>query len=118
MRAQKVQKRASKAGMDFSSAESASAKLYEEVKELSDAISAGDKDSVSAEAGDVLFSAVNVCRLAGADCEDALKGAVKKFCDRFAECERLITADGKDITALNESELDKYWIKADRKSVV
>ncbi len=112
MRAQKVQKRASKAGMDFSSAESASFKLYEEVKELSDAISAGDKDSISAEAGDVLFSAVNVCRLAGADCEDALKGAVKKFSDRFAECERLITADGKDITALNESELDEYWIKA------
>ncbi len=112
MRAQKVQKRASKAGMDFSSTEAASAKLYEEVKELKEAISAGDNEEIFSEAGDVLFSAVNVCRLAGADCEDALKSAVKKFSDRFKECERLITADGKEMTALKEAELDKYWIKA------
>lgn len=112
LRAQKVQKRASKSGMDFSSAVSASERLFEEVAELMSAVSAGDKQAVCDEAGDVLFSAVNTCRLAGADCEEALRASTKKFTERFVRCEKLIIADGKDMTALDEPELNAYWEKA------
>lgn len=112
MRAQKVGKRAAKSGMDFLSPVSASEKLWEEVKEMVEAMQAGDKTAVFDEAGDVLFAAVNTCRLAGVDCEEALRAATDKFVDRFSECEKLIIADGKDITALDESELDYYWVKA------
>jgi tetrapyrrole methylase family protein/MazG family protein len=112
MRAQKVQKRAAKSGMDFLSAVSASEKLGEEVAELLNALIDDDKASVFDEAGDVLFSAVNVCRLAGVDCEEALNHATKKFVDRFVLCEKLIIADGKDITDLNELELNYYWHQA------
>ncbi len=112
IRAQKVQKRASKSGMDFSSAVSASERLFEEVAELMSAVSAGDKRAVADEAGDVLFSAVNTCRLAGADCEEALRASTAKFTERFVRCENLIIADGKDMTALDEPELNAYWEKA------
>lgn len=112
MRAQKVGKRAAKSGMDFLSSVSASEKLEEEVRELLNALVADDKDAVFEEAGDVLFAAVNTCRLAGVDCEDALSAATDKFVKRFVECERQIIADGKDITQLDGLELDWYWLKA------
>lgn len=111
MRAQKVQKRAAKSGMDFLSAVSASESLADEVSELLDALTDGNGD-VFEEAGDVLFSAVNVCRLAGVDCEEALRASVKKFSERFSECEKLIISDGKDITKLDELELNVYWERA------
>lgn len=112
MRAQKVGKRAAKSGMDFLSPVSASEKLWEEVKEMVEAMQSGDKSAVFDEAGDVLFAAVNTCRLAGVDCEEALRAATDKFANRFVECEKLIIADGKDITDLDELELDYYWVKA------
>lgn len=112
MRAQKVGKRAAKSGMDFLSPVSASEKLWEEVKEMVEAMQSGDKSAVFDEAGDVLFAAVNTCRLAGVDCEEALRAATDKFVSRFVECEKLIIADGKDITDLDELELDYYWVKA------
>ncbi|MDE5721494.1 MAG: nucleoside triphosphate pyrophosphohydrolase [Clostridia bacterium] len=112
MRAQKVQKRAAKSGMDFLSSVSAAERLEDEVRELIEAQLAEDEHAIFDEAGDVLFSAVNTCRLAGVDCEEALRAATKKFTNRFVKCEQLIIADGKDITDLNELELDVYWHKA------
>lgn len=114
--AQKVQKRASKSGMDFLSPVSASEKMFEEVKELVSALVSEDKQAVFEEAGDVLFSAVNTCRLAGVDCEDALRASAHKFVKRFAECERLVIEDGKNMTELDETELDIYWNKAKENS--
>lgn len=112
MRAQKVQKRAAKSGMDFLSAVSAAERLADEVNELINAAVDGNVQAVFDEAGDVLFSAVNTCRLAGVDCEEALRAATKKFSERFVKCEQLIIADGKDITDLDELELNVYWEKA------
>lgn len=112
MRAQKVGKRAGKSGMDFLSPVSAAEALGDEVGELLAALTSEDKEGVFEEAGDVLFSAVNVCRLAGTDCEEALRAATQKFTDRFVECEKLIIADGKDMTELNELELNVYWQRA------
>lgn len=112
MRAQKVQKRAAKSGMDFISPISAAEKLYEEVAELLDELIDGDKERVFDEAGDVLFSAVNVVRLSGVDSEEALRAAVNKFSARFIECERQIIADGKKMDDMLDDELDWYWLRA------
>lgn len=112
MRAQKVGKRAAKSGMDFLSPISASEKLWEEIGELLDALLAEDKEAVFDEAGDVLFAAVNTCRLAGVDCELALRAATDKFVKRFVKFEELIIADGKDITTLAGSDYDWYWLQA------
>jgi len=109
MRAQKVQKRAAKSGMDYLSSVSAAEGLTDELGELISALTDGNEAGVFEEAGDVLFSAVNTCRLAGVDCEEALAASTQKFVKRFAECEKLILADGKNMTDLNELELDYYW---------
>ncbi len=114
MRAQKVQKRAAKSGMDFLSPVSASEKLGEEVGELLQACINENKEEIFDEAGDVLFSAVNTCRLAGVDCEEALRAATKKFVTRFVKCEELVLADGKRMEDMNELELNVYWEKAKR----
>lgn len=112
MRAQKVGKRAAKCGMDFLSSISASEKLGEEVGELLQALQNGDKDGIFEEAGDVLLSAVNTCRLAGVDCEEALAAATDKFIDRFKAFEELATKDGKELTDMCDAEYDYYWFLA------
>ncbi len=112
MRAQKIQKRAAKSGMDFLSSVSASERLGEEVGELLQALIEDKQEDILDEAGDVLFSAVNVCRLAGVDCEQALAASCDKFVKRFIKCEQIILSEGKKMTDLNELELDYYWMKA------
>ena len=112
MYAQKVAKRAAKSGMDFTSSLSASERLFDEVKELIDAIVKEDKAAIADEGGDVLFSAVNTVRLAGVDCEEALRLAANKFIARFTKCEELVLADKKNMTDLDELELNVYWERA------
>lgn len=112
MRAQKVGKRAAKCGMDFLSSLSASEKLGEEVAELLKALQAEDKDATFEEAGDVLLSAVNTCRLAGVDCEQALAAATDKFIKRFEAFEELATKDGKSLPDMCDAEYDYYWFLA------
>ena len=55
MRAQKVGKRAMRAGMDFNSTEDAMACISAEKTELDEAVSAGDKSRIEEELGDLLF---------------------------------------------------------------
>ena len=114
MRAQKVGKRASKAGMDFANTEAAAKHLEEELKEFFEAYKAGDKVEAEKELGDVLFAAVNVGRKAGCDCEKALKESTERFAARFTKAEALALADGKIVTELSETEWDAYYIKAKR----
>ncbi|MCD8205215.1 MAG: nucleoside triphosphate pyrophosphohydrolase [Clostridia bacterium] len=112
MRAQKIQKRAAKSGMDFLSSVSAAERMTDEVNEMVQAQIDEDKDKIDEEAGDVLFSAVNTCRLAGVDCEEVLAAACDKFTARFERCEKLVLSEGKKMTDLNELELDWYWLRA------
>ena len=112
MRAQKVGKRASKAGMDFATVEAACERLQEELKEFFEAYQSGDKAQAEKELGDVLFSVVNIGRKAGADCEKALKESTDRFASRFTKAEQLALADGKVVTELSEEEWDKYYLQA------
>lgn len=61
------------------------------------------------ELGDLLFSCVNVARLAGADPEEALHRATEKFIRRFTAMEKLIISDGKSLKDLTLREMDVYW---------
>ncbi len=112
MYAQKVQKRSSKSGMDFLSSISAAEALMDEVNELIAAMRLEDQEAIFEESGDVMFSAVNVVRKAGADSEDALRQATKKFTKRFVLWEKMILEDGKKVEDLDDMERDNYWTKA------
>ena len=112
MRAQKVGKRAAKAGMDFADVASATTRVKEELEEFFLAYQKGDAVEAEKELGDVLFAAVSVGRKAGCDCEKALKESVDRFAARFTKAEALALADGKIVTELSDAEWDEYYIQA------
>ncbi|HBB72417.1 MAG TPA: nucleoside triphosphate pyrophosphohydrolase [Ruminococcus sp.] len=112
MRAQKVGKRAMRAGMDFRTAQDAIACISAEKAELDAAVASGDADNISEELGDLLFSCVNAARHLGVDAEQALTDSTEKFIRRFAETEKLVSAEGKDMKSLPIETLDTYWDKA------
>lgn len=109
MRAAKVQKRASKAGFDWDSAEGALAKLPEELSEFKEAVASGDDAAITEEFGDILFSAVNVSRFYGIDAENALALATDKFMSRFKAVEDRVNESGRDMKELSLEELDAVW---------
>ncbi len=111
-RAEKVQKKAKKAGFDWPDASGAVDKLSEELDELKEAMAEGT--NVHEELGDLLFAAVNVSRFVKADPEEVLTGATEKFISRFAKVEELAKAQGRDMAQMSLSELDKLWEEAKR----
>lgn len=117
MRAQKVQKRAGKSGFDFSGVAEATEKVYEEIKEWESAYREGNPAAMHEELGDLLFASINAGRLAGVDCELALKESVDKFVRRFTAVEAAVIADGKDIKKLSTEELDGYYRKVKAEEV-
>ena len=86
-RAEKVQKKAAKAGFDWSGALSALDKLEEEIRELRAALerggSADEPHGIREELGDELFMAAKVGQMCAVDPEDALHRACDKFDRRF-----------------------------------
>lgn len=109
MRADKVQKKASKVGFDWDNADGAFDKISEELNELKTAVENGDKDNVREELGDLLFSVVNVSRFIGVDSEEALTGATDKFIDRFSKVEKMAEERGMNMKETELAELDKLW---------
>ena len=102
MRAQKLQKRAAKVGFDWPSADGAYDKIAEEAAELRDAA----QDERHEEAGDLLFSVVNLVRKLGIDAEAALRDANAKFTGRFEAVE---DRAGGSVEGLSLEEMDALW---------
>ena len=88
--------------------------MKEELGELLAAVEEKNAAHIAEEAGDLLFSAVNVGRLAGADCEESLQASTDKFTERFCRTEQLILADGKKMQDLSADELWDYYERAKR----
>ncbi|MBQ3007929.1 MAG: nucleoside triphosphate pyrophosphohydrolase [Clostridia bacterium] len=112
MRATKLQKKAADVGFDWSDVSGALDKLEEEIAELRQAIGNNDRENMSEELGDVLFSAVNVSRFIKTDAEEALTAASDKFLARFTRVEELANGRGIDMNSSSLEELDKLWDEA------
>ena len=113
MRADKLQKRASRVGFDWPSIHGVSDKVEEELDELREEIhSNAGTDAVMDEAGDLLFAAVNLLRHAGIDPEAALHQANRKFARRFRMVEKLSAAAGSTVAETDLDTLDYYWDQA------
>lgn len=92
-RAEKLQKKAAKAGFDWPDISGQLAKTEEELSEVKDALAQGEQEHIFEEIGDLLFAVVNVARRAGVDPEFALDAASEKFLRRFAATEALLEGD-------------------------
>ncbi len=109
-RAEKVQKKAKKAGFDWPDVSGALDKLSEELEELRTAVAEGS--NIEEELGDLLFSAVNVSRFVKVDTEEALTRATDKFIDRFRRVEAQAEAEGRSMEEMSLAELDALWERA------
>jgi tetrapyrrole methylase family protein/MazG family protein len=112
MQAQKIQKRAAAVGFDWPHAGGALAKVGEELRELEAERTAGNREKIEEEFGDLLFAMVNVARFLGVDAEQSLAAAIRKFTRRFAHIEEKVEASGKDFKAFSLAELDHFWEEA------
>jgi MazG family protein len=114
MRAQKLQKRASRVGFDWGTAGAALDKVEEEVQELRVELAVADQKKLEEEVGDLMFAIVNVARLAGVDAETALRGANAKFERRFRRVEEKLYERGRTPPESDLAEMDKLWDEAKR----
>ncbi len=107
MYAEKVQKKAAKAGFDWPDIGGALDEGDEEKRELIRAMN-GDGDAAE-ELGDLLFAVVNAARFLDVAPEEALERASRKFADRFCLMESL--AD-RDLAELSLDEMEALWQRA------
>jgi len=104
LRAEKLQRRAARAGFDWPNPQGPAEKIVEEIEELAQASDAKRAE----EAGDLLFAAVNLVRAYGIAPEDALRAANIKFERRFRSMEAL--AGGHDaFTSLSLDDQEALW---------
>lgn len=75
---------------------------------------AGAREEMVAEFGDLLFSLVNYARFINIDPEEALERTNKKFIKRFQYLERESAKDGKKMGEMTLAEMDVYWNRAKR----
>ena len=108
IRAEKIQKKARKAGFDWNETDRAVDKLSEEVEELKQAIAEGS--NTQEELGDVLFAAAKVGRFLDIDSEQALHNTCEKFIRRFSAVEEQV--GGKPLTEFELAQLEEMWAKA------
>lgn len=111
-RALRLQKRAARAGFDWTDASPVLGKLREELGEFEEALAAGDAERMRGELGDVLFAAVNLSRHAAADPESALRAANRRFEERFRWIEAELRAGGRQVGEADFDELNALWDRA------
>jgi MazG family protein len=114
LRAQRTGEKAARVGFDWSDVKGTLGKLKEEVAELEQAITSGDKAAIEAELGDLLFSATNVARFQELSAEDALHAAVHRFRERFKHVEGAAKARSRSLKEMSQAELDELWEAAKR----
>lgn len=113
MRSEKLQKRAAEFGFSYANTDEAMQDLSGEMEELNQAFSeACNKQNIVEEIGDVLFSAVNVARLAGIDAEEALTASCNKFVSRVEYAEQVASDENRYLNDLNAEQLDALWTAA------
>lgn len=111
-RAQKLQKRAARAGFDWPDTRPVMDKIEEEVKELREAIQSGVQVDIAEEMGDLLFSCVNLSRHLEVDAEEALRQCNEKFTQRFEYIEKHLARNNKVVESATLDELEDLWQQA------
>lgn len=107
--AQKLGKKAARAGFNWGEIDQVWAKLREELGELAEAAAEGDANHAREELGDALFVATRLADWLGLDAETALREANAKFRRRFAGLEEAAAAGGRELKSLGLDELVALW---------
>lgn len=118
MRAYRISERAAGAGFDWQNLAAVMDQAELEWKEFKVEIldsatsSAGEPGNAAMEFGDVLFTLVNVARLAGMHPEQSLIRSIQKFIRRFQSMERMAVEQNKDLEDFSREDLERLWDRA------
>jgi uncharacterized protein YabN with tetrapyrrole methylase and pyrophosphatase domain len=96
-------------GFDWEDVDPVWDKIHEELSELREAHSGGDKEHVSEEMGDLFFALVNLCRFLEIPAEDALRKTNEKFTSRFRLVEKELERRGNSVDGSSLEEMDEIW---------
>ncbi len=113
-RAYKIQKKAAKAGFDWTEKEPVLDKVREELDECAQELQSGDAEALEQELGDLLFSVVNLCRFLHIDPATALHQTNQKFVRRFHAVERGMKERDLPMDNAHLAEMDAIWNAAKR----
>jgi ATP diphosphatase len=114
LRAEKLQKRASRVGFDWKKTAPVIDKIEEELRELRAELAADAvaPDRLSDELGDVLFAVANLARHCNVDPEAALRATNDKFERRFRHIERRLAEVGRKPVDATLDEMEVLWQEA------
>lgn len=106
---EKIQAKAAKARFEWPDVHGVLAKIREELAEVEAELSAGDREKLAHELGDVLMAVVNLARWLKVDPEEALRLTNARFLRRFREMERLA---GDRFDSMPLEALEELWREA------
>jgi len=112
--AYRIQEKAAAVGFDWPAIEPVLAKVEEEAGELREAFAASDRERARAELGDLLFACVNLSRFLESDPERLLRGAIRKFRERFRYMEEELGKVGRTPGESTLEEMDALWERSKR----
>jgi nucleoside triphosphate diphosphatase len=111
-RAQKLTAKAAKVGFDWPEPSQVIDKIHEELEEVKEASSTGNRDRIEDEIGDLLFSVTNLARHYGIDPERALRRTNAKFERRFRAVEEALGKQDRSLDEASLEEMEGLWVAA------
>jgi MazG family protein len=115
LRAQRLQDKAAQVGFDWEDVHGVLDKIKEEIHELEQSIQQKKQSEIEEELGDLLFSLVNLARFQKVNAEDALRGTIRKFVDRFQYIEQKLSQQNKTVYDSSLPEMDRLWEESKKK---
>jgi len=109
VKASRIQEKVKGIGFEGENKEQVWEKVEEELAELKVEENHQNQELMEEEFGDVLFSLINYARWIGVNPENALEKTNKKFIKRFQWMEIKTKSEGKDLSEMSLTEMDKYW---------
>jgi tetrapyrrole methylase family protein / MazG family protein len=109
LKAYRIQEKVGRLGFDWKDISGVTAKIKEEIEEFVKAASGDNKEEMSHELGDLLFTIVNLSRHLGLSAEEALEYTNKKFIKRFQYIEQSLAKQGKTTANSSLEEMDVLW---------
>jgi len=111
-RAQSISRRAAHLGFEWPDIARVWEKVEEEIHELKEAATSGDKVRTGEELGDLLFTIVNIARFLNVESEEVLARTVDRFTRRFQHIETRLKQAKKGFDQSSLEEMDLFWEEA------
>ncbi|MGB4661607.1 MAG: nucleoside triphosphate pyrophosphohydrolase [Mobilitalea sp.] len=109
IRAEKVQKKAAKAGLDYEDTVEVLDEAIKNLVKIKESIENGDKSNIQEDFGDAMFTMINLSRFLQLNAEYSLTNATNKFINRFVDVFALAESKGQNLYELSTEEQEVLW---------